>query len=140
MRVPATLTLASVRGRRTAPPSRVPTASPHSRHDSSTHLVRRIRAPRSTSLVDITSTVPGWPRYWQSENSLLSPGPWYRLTAGIRTCADRLTPSVTCNVGRATRSAALAPRSLTKGFARYDHPRPELQQTIPAHVLRGRSQ
>src|SRR5262249_48061114 len=54
-RVPATLTLVSVRGRRTAPPSRVPTASPHSRHDSSTHLVRRIRAPRSTSLVDITS-------------------------------------------------------------------------------------
>src|SRR5436190_1336859 len=59
MRAPETLMLASVRGRSTAPPSSVPTASPHSKHDSSTHLVRRIRAPRSTSLVDIT-THPNW--------------------------------------------------------------------------------
>jgi len=45
------------RGRSSVPPSSVATASPQSMHDSSTHFVRRMRAPRSINFVDIAVKV-----------------------------------------------------------------------------------
>ena len=48
-------------------------------HESSTHFVRRMRAPRSISFVDIPVTVSPRPRHDSQASPLLSPGPWYRV-------------------------------------------------------------
>ena len=42
------------------------TDSPHNIQDNSTHFVRRIRAPRSISFVDISETVDPLRSGWQS--------------------------------------------------------------------------
>ena len=72
--------------------SSVAAASPHSMHDNSTHFVRRMRAPRSISFVDIPATVSPAPRRDSQASPLLSPdlGTGVHNVAGPGIC---LTPS-----------------------------------------------
>src|SRR5262245_16245851 len=142
IRAPATLTLASLRGRSTEPPSRVPTDSPHSRHDSSTHLVRLMRAPRSTSLVDIchtpyraraSLTVRHMP-YCPPDFGTGSLAEYFRLTGCYQHWANLGQGRLSRRVG----GSATGPHS--KGRSKHTHAntRHLVFQTRPAHLLRRR--